>query len=210
MPWKAEPKMSTPETYSRALRPGRRPAANGPCAHSGGVSEPPNELCALQLLFASAQGARSDSHPHEPMPRHPPDQPFELEHAERGHDLAGGHAGAGDQVVDGGRMIVQVAQERSFQVGECQLGRMTDRWFLGSRCEPLEPADRALRECRRPSRPGGHRRGSSDGSPGWPCCRPGRVRRRPRDSVPWRATRSRATRCAGLLRRPAHPATARK
>jgi hypothetical protein len=29
-------------------------------------------------------------------------------------------------------MIVQVAQERSFQVGECQLGRMTDRRFLGS------------------------------------------------------------------------------
>jgi hypothetical protein len=45
-------------------------------------------------------------HPHEAVPRHPPDQPFELEHAERGHDLAGGHAGAGDQVVDRGWPVV--------------------------------------------------------------------------------------------------------
>ena len=65
------------------------------------------------------------------MPRHSPNQPFELEHAERGHDLPGGHAGTRDQVVDGGRMIVQVTQERSFRVGKCQLGRVTDGWFLG-------------------------------------------------------------------------------
>jgi hypothetical protein len=58
------------------------------------------------------------------------DQPFELEHAERGHDLAGGHAGAGDEIVDSRRMIVQVSQERSFRVGKCQLGRVTHGWFL--------------------------------------------------------------------------------
>jgi CheY-like chemotaxis protein len=40
------------------------------------------------------------------VPRHPPDQPFELEYAQRGHDLAGGHAGAGDQVVDRGWPVV--------------------------------------------------------------------------------------------------------
>ena len=67
------------------------------------------------------------------MSRHPPDQPLELEHAERGHDLAGGHAGASDQVIYSRRLIVQMAQERSFQVGECELGRMTDGWFLRGR-----------------------------------------------------------------------------
>ena len=66
------------------------------------------------------------------MPWHPPNQSFELEHTERGHDLPGGHTGASDQVIDGGRMIVPVAQERSFQVGQCQLGRMTDGWFSGA------------------------------------------------------------------------------
>jgi hypothetical protein len=65
------------------------------------------------------------------MPWHPPDQSFQLEHAQRGHDLAGGHAGAGDQVVDRGWPVVEMAQQRSFRVGECQLGRVTDRWFLG-------------------------------------------------------------------------------
>ena len=59
------------------------------------------------------------------------DQSFELEDAERGHDLAGGHAGAGDQVVDAGRLIVKLAQERSLRVGECQLGGMTDRRLVG-------------------------------------------------------------------------------
>ena len=30
-----------------------------------------------------------------------------------------------------GRLIVELAQQRSFRVGECQLGRMTDRRLLG-------------------------------------------------------------------------------
>ena len=35
------------------------------------------------------------------------------------------------QVVDVGWLIVAPAQKRSFRVGRCQLGRMTDGWFLG-------------------------------------------------------------------------------
>ena len=65
------------------------------------------------------------------MPGQPLDQALELEHAERGHDLAGGHAGAGDQIIDGGRLIVEPAQERAFRVGKCQLGRMTNGRLLG-------------------------------------------------------------------------------
>jgi hypothetical protein len=61
------------------------------------------------------------------MPRHPTDQSFELEHAQRGHHLAGGHASSRDQVVDGGRLIVKPAQVLSFRVGKCQLGRMSVR-----------------------------------------------------------------------------------
>jgi hypothetical protein len=51
---------------------------------------------------------------------------LELEHAQRGHDLASGHAGARDQIVDGGRLVVEAVQERSFRVGKRQLGRMPD------------------------------------------------------------------------------------
>ena len=67
----------------------------------------------------------------------PPNQSFQLEHAERDHDLAGGHTGAGDRSIDGSRLIVQMARERSFKVGKCQLGRMTDGWFLRSRANFL-------------------------------------------------------------------------
>jgi hypothetical protein len=80
------------------------------------------------------------------MPRHPPDQSFELEHAQRGHDLAGGHAGAGDQIVDRGWPVVEMAQERSFRVGECQLGRVTDRWFLGIGANLLKQREKLFQD----------------------------------------------------------------
>jgi hypothetical protein len=70
-------------------------------------------------------------HSHEPVAGEALDQAFELEQAERGHDLAGGHAGAGDQIINGGRLIVQVAKERSFRVGECEFGGMTNGRLLG-------------------------------------------------------------------------------
>ena len=54
------------------------------------------------------------------MPRQPADQSFQLEHAERSHHRPAVIPVAGDVDVDGGRMTVQVAEEGSFQVGECQ------------------------------------------------------------------------------------------
>ena len=61
------------------------------------------------------------------MSRQALDQAFEFEHGEGGHDLAGGHAGAADQIMVGGWMIVPVTQERSLRVGQRKFNRMADR-----------------------------------------------------------------------------------
>ena len=82
--------------------------------------------------------------------------------------------------------VVELAQERALLVGEGELGGVADRRSRRARCGPRGRAGRALRGCRRPSRRAGRRRGSGGGSPGWPGCRPGRGRRRPRGSAPSR------------------------
>ncbi len=61
------------------------------------------------------------------MAGEPVHQALHFQDAEGGHDLRGGQAGAGDQVVDAGRLVVELAEQRSLCVGERQLGRMTDR-----------------------------------------------------------------------------------
>ena len=43
----------------------------------------------------------------------------------------GGQAGADDQLVDAGGLVVELAEERSFLVGECQLGGVADGGLVG-------------------------------------------------------------------------------
>ena len=47
------------------------------------------------------------------MSEQPADHPFELQNAERGHDLGGRQAGAEDQLVDADGMVFEMAEQRS-------------------------------------------------------------------------------------------------
>ena len=175
---------------SRGERRIRCLAPTAPCA--GTVTS------VLTRSLDSLSSCRTESGPDELVPGQPADQPPHLQDAERGHDLRGGQAGADDQLVDADGAVVELAQERPLLVGEGQLGGVADRRSRRARCGPRGPAGRAPRGCRRPSRRAGRRRGSGGGSPGWPGCRPGRGRRRPRGSAPSRGGPSRATRSAGV------------
>ena len=154
------------------------------------------------MWFAgSSRGSRlpeEGSNPDELVPGQAADQPFHFQDAERGHDLRAVRPVRAIRSSTAVGLVVELAQERAFRVGEGQLGGVADRRLAGSGADFAGPGGRAPRGCRRRSRPGGRRRGSGDGSRGWTGCRPGRERRRPRGSARWRAARSRASRCAGV------------
>src|SRR5271157_4070123 len=63
------------------------------------------------------------SSPHELVAGKPANQPLQLQDAERGQDLRSSQAGAGDQLVDAGGMVVELAEQGSFLVAEAKLGR---------------------------------------------------------------------------------------
>ena len=61
--------------------------------------------------------------PHELVAGKPAHQPLQLQDAERGQDLRGSQAGAGDQLVDADGMVVELAEQGSLLVAEAKLGR---------------------------------------------------------------------------------------
>ena len=56
----------------------------------------------------------------------PAHQPLQLQDAERGQDLSGSQAGAGDQLVDADGMVVEVAEQGAFLIGKGQFDRVAD------------------------------------------------------------------------------------
>ena len=54
----------------------------------------------------------------------PANQPLQLQDAERGQDLGGGQAGAGHQLVDAGRVVIELAERGSLRVAKGKLGRV--------------------------------------------------------------------------------------
>src|SRR5271166_1349064 len=63
------------------------------------------------------------SSPHELVAGKPANQPFQLQNAERGQDLRGSQAGAGDQLINADGMVVELAEQGSLLVAEAKLGR---------------------------------------------------------------------------------------
>jgi hypothetical protein len=61
----------------------------------------------------------------------PADQPLQLEDAECGQDLGGRQAGTGDQLVDAGGVVVELAEQGPFLVREGELGRVADGGLVG-------------------------------------------------------------------------------
>ena len=66
---------------------------------------------------------RQAASPDELVAGKPAHQPLQLQDAERGQDLSGRQAGAGDQLVDADGMVVELAEQRSLLVAEAKLGR---------------------------------------------------------------------------------------
>jgi|GEM_PF-2241544 len=66
---------------------------------------------------------RQASSPHELVAGEPANQPLQFQDAERGQDLRGSQAGAGDQLVDADGMVVELAEQGSLLVAEAKLGR---------------------------------------------------------------------------------------
>jgi len=62
----------------------------------------------------------------------PANQPLQLQDAERGQNLRGSQAGAGDQLVDADGMVVELAEQGSFLVAEAKLGRVADGGLVRS------------------------------------------------------------------------------
>src|SRR5271165_3251033 len=77
-------------------------------------------------------GKRQASSPDELVAGKPANQPLQLQDAERGQDLSGRQAGAGDQLVDADGMVVELAEQRSLLVAEAQLGRVADGGLVRS------------------------------------------------------------------------------
>ena len=102
-----------------------------------------------------------------------PGKLLQLLHAERGQDLRGRQRSAADQLVDADGMVVKLAEQGQFLVGEGKFDRMSSTVSTRRR---------------------GHESGSD--CRGWPGCPPGRARRRPRGSAPSRGARWRASRSA--------------
>ena len=65
---------------------------------------------------------RQASRPDELVAGKPAHQPLQLQDAERGHDLRGGEAGAGDQLIDADGMVVELAEQGALLVAEAKLG----------------------------------------------------------------------------------------
>ena len=68
----------------------------------------------------------TETSPDELVAGKPANQPLQLQDAERGQDLSGRQAGAGDQLVDADGMVVELAEQRSLLVAEAKLGRVAD------------------------------------------------------------------------------------
>ena len=68
-------------------------------------------------------GKRQASGPDELVAGQPADQPLQLRDAERGQDLRGSQACAGDQLVDADGMVVELAEQGSLLVAEAKLAR---------------------------------------------------------------------------------------
>jgi hypothetical protein len=66
------------------------------------------------------------------MPREPSNQTLQYQDAQGSQDLRRSHSGADDQLVDGDRSILELALERSFLIGEGQLGGMADGGASGA------------------------------------------------------------------------------
>ena len=65
-------------------------------------------------------GKRQASSPDELVARKPANQPLQLQDAERGQDLRGRQAGAGDQLIDADGMVVELAEQKA-SGGHCEL-----------------------------------------------------------------------------------------
>ena len=75
--------------------------------------------------------AEPASSPHELMAGKPAHQPLQLQDAQRGEDLGGGQAGAGDQLVDAGGVVIELAEQGAFLIGEGKFGRVADGGLVG-------------------------------------------------------------------------------
>ena len=65
-------------------------------------------------------------------------EPADFQDGERRENLLGREPGLGDQLIDGNRLIAEVAEQRSLLVGERQFGGMADGGFVDV---PLDLAD---------------------------------------------------------------------
>src|SRR5271165_5669642 len=68
-------------------------------------------------------GKRQASNPDELVARKPANQPLQFQDAERGQDLSGRQAGAGDQLVETDGMAVELAGQGALLVAEAKLAR---------------------------------------------------------------------------------------
>ena len=60
-------------------------------------------------------GKRQAASPDELVAGKPANQPLQLQDAERGQDLRGSQAGAGDQLINADGMVVELAEQEGFR-----------------------------------------------------------------------------------------------
>src|SRR5208337_525205 len=89
------------------------------------IQEEPRWLQGRMAIVEQSHGSgkRQASSPDELVARKPANQPLQFQDAERGQDLRGSQAGAGDQLVDADGMVVELAGQGSLLVAEAKLGR---------------------------------------------------------------------------------------